>query len=325
MVLILWPMKQIRIDGGIGDTVTAESFQAELDALELNDTDDLHLIINSPGGSVIEGYAIYNRLIALPNTVNVKVEGLAASIATLIALAGDHIEMSEVGMFMIHRASVMAMGNKNDLKKQAEILETIDNTLISVYAAKTGMERNAIETIFDEGDKFYDAHEAKAAGFIDEVVDKVDAAMAARMQENNKIYMSKLTDFLSSFKAENTEEVVEKTEAVKEDVSTEEMTIGEVSASVASLAKQVADMSELVTNLLEFLDSEKEEEAKKEDVDVEAKVKESFDALLSNLPKTVGKVPAEANGELEKNVAWTSPFKDFTDHMKEIENKTRLS
>jgi ATP-dependent Clp protease protease subunit len=319
-------MKQIRIDGGIGDTVTAESFQAELDALELNNTEDLHLIINSPGGSVIEGYAIYNRLIALPNNVNVKVEGLAASIATLIALAGDRIEMSEVGMFMIHRASVMAMGNKNDLKKQAEILETIDNTLISVYSARTGMERNAIEAIFDEGDKFYDAHQAKEAGFIDEVVDKVDAAMAARMQENNKIYMKiKWKDFLNSLKAESTEEVVEKTEAVEEEVSTKELTIEAVNASVDGLAKQVADMSELVTNLLEFLNSKEEEEAKKEEVDVEAKVKESFDALLSNLPKTVGKVPAEANGELEKTTTWSSPFQGFSDHMKEIEKNTRLS
>ena len=95
--------KTIRLDGIIGDFGnTGEEFNFRLEELDLQPEDTLLVIINSVGGSVIEGWGIYNMIKTLPQQVTTRAEGLAASIASLILLAGNKVEMSEVGMLMIH-------------------------------------------------------------------------------------------------------------------------------------------------------------------------------------------------------------------------------
>ncbi|MCK5610915.1 Clp protease ClpP, partial [Candidatus Pacearchaeota archaeon] len=119
--------KEIRLDGIIGDWGnTSEEFNFNLDELDLQADDELLVKINSVGGSVIEGWGIYNRLVSLENKVTTRGEGIVASIASLILMAGNTIEMSEVGALMIHRASNHVQGNAEDLEKAAEVLKTID-------------------------------------------------------------------------------------------------------------------------------------------------------------------------------------------------------
>ena len=207
--------KEIRIDGPIGMFMNdSESFNFELNNLGLGEDEELVVIINSPGGSVIEGWGIYNRLKSLDNKVVTRVEGLAASIASLIALAGDEVKMSEVGSIMIHRASTMADGNQKDLEKQIETLKTIDETLITVYQAKTGESREQVEEWMDD-EKWFTADEAIEIGFVDEIINKVDSRMAA-------LYLPK-TDTMKKFEKLmaylNGEEVVEE---VVEETTTEE-------------------------------------------------------------------------------------------------------
>lgn len=94
---------------------------------------DILLHVNSPGGDVFSGFAIYNQLMAYPGKITVKIEGLAASIASIIVLAADEIIMPENAYMMIHRAWCYASGNAEELSKQAEILEQIDKSMLEVY------------------------------------------------------------------------------------------------------------------------------------------------------------------------------------------------
>lgn len=106
--------------------------------------------INSPGGDVFEGVSIYNLLRAHPESITVRVFGLAASAASIIAMAGDRVEIARSGFLMIHNAWVMAMGNRNDLRAVADVLESIDTSMAGVYAAHTGGKIGDITALMDK-------------------------------------------------------------------------------------------------------------------------------------------------------------------------------
>lgn len=115
---------------------TAQSFKEDLDAL--GDIDTLNLYINSPGGSVFQGVAIYNILKRHKARVIVHVDGLAASIASIIAMAGDSIHMPENAMMMVHNPWTFTWGNADDLRKEAEALDKIRESMIETYLLKAG-------------------------------------------------------------------------------------------------------------------------------------------------------------------------------------------
>jgi ATP-dependent Clp protease protease subunit len=110
---------------------------------------DVTVNINSPGGDVFEGIAIFNRLREHQGKVNVKVLGLAASAASIIAMAGDHIEVGASSFIMIHNAWVLAMGNKADLREVADFLEPFDRALADVYVARTGQKLEDVQAAMD--------------------------------------------------------------------------------------------------------------------------------------------------------------------------------
>ena len=125
-----------------GDEITPKDFKADLDSL--GDIQTLNIYINSSGGDVFAGQAIYSMLKRHSAQKNVYVDGLAASIASLIAMAGDKIIMPANAMMMVHRAWTVAMGNSNDFRKLAEDMDKIDESIITVYESKTGMKQEDI-------------------------------------------------------------------------------------------------------------------------------------------------------------------------------------
>lgn len=151
----------IRITGEIGWDVTLNEV---LD--QLADKTDVEVMINSPGGDMFEGLAIYEALRDHPGKVRVKVLGLAASAASLIAMAGDEIEVAESGYIMIHNAWIIAVGNKNQLRETSAKLEEFDTTLSKIYSKRTGIEVADVSKLMD-AETWINGEEAVKIGFAD--------------------------------------------------------------------------------------------------------------------------------------------------------------
>ena len=147
--------------------------------------------VNSPGGDMFEGLAIYNLLREHDGEVTVKVLGLAASAASIIAMAGDTVQIARAGFLMIHNAWVMAIGNRNDLAEIAATLVPFDNAMASIYAARTGQDAKAMAKLMDS-ETWIGGEAAIEGGFADELLasDQVEkgagkaSASAARRIES---------------------------------------------------------------------------------------------------------------------------------------------
>lgn len=147
--------------------VTASDMRRRLETVT-NGT--IRLNINSPGGNVFDGIAIYNDLLQHKARVEVNITGVAASAASVIAMAGDQIDIAESGFLMIHNAWGLFMGNKNDALEFAELLDTIDGAMARTYARRTGSSVDAIKALMD-AETWMVGDEAVEAGFADGVTD----------------------------------------------------------------------------------------------------------------------------------------------------------
>lgn len=149
-----------------GDEVTPQAFRDELKKITGK---KLTVIINSGGGDVWAAVSIYDALKELDAEVTVKVSGLAASAASIITMAGDNIIMSPGSTMMIHRASAFAMGNAEELVKTIEMLESVEDGIISIYAERTGNSKDVIREMMD-AETWMSAEKAVELGFADDVV-----------------------------------------------------------------------------------------------------------------------------------------------------------
>lgn len=130
---------------------------------------DVKLTINSYGGSVFAGSEIYTAIKSYAGHVNVIVSGMAASIASVIALAGDDIQISPLGQFMIHNAAMLNYGDNNSMDKASEILTGTSDGIAKVYASKTGKSVDEIKKLMDN-ETYFNADEAKEFGLADGVL-----------------------------------------------------------------------------------------------------------------------------------------------------------
>jgi ATP-dependent Clp protease protease subunit len=146
--------------------VSAEQVVAELNSL--GEPDEIKVHINSPGGDVFEGLTIYNALARHPARVAVEVDGLAASIASVIAMAGDSVQMSPGSMFMMHEAWTLSLGNKHVHKAQYDVLDKIDENLVGIYSDRSRVDTTTIRELM-MGETWMTADEAIAHGFADGV------------------------------------------------------------------------------------------------------------------------------------------------------------
>lgn len=165
-----------------GDIVSEKWFDEETsatsfrDALkELGDVSTINLSINSGGGSVFDGIAIYNMLKSHKATVNVYVEGLAASIASVIAMAGDTITMRSGSMMMVHMPWTLSQGNAEEMRKTADTLEKTGDSIVDIYSERTGIPSDDIRNIMND-ETWLSAEEAVEQGWATKI-DKKEAVM----------------------------------------------------------------------------------------------------------------------------------------------------
>jgi ATP-dependent Clp protease protease subunit len=147
--------------------ITAAAFR---DALQkVSGAREIRLRINSPGGEVFDGLAIHNMVARHPAKVTVTIDGLAASIASLIAMAGDTVQMPTNAMMLVHNPSGMVCANSADMPCMAHVLDKIRDRMVNTYAAKTGLDPQRLMALLD-AETWMTAGEAKELGFADEVV-----------------------------------------------------------------------------------------------------------------------------------------------------------
>lgn len=149
-----------------GDGLSAKSFAEDLQAL--GELDEIKLLINSPGGDVFDGMAIYNTLLRHQARKIVEIDGLAASIASIIAMVGDEIRIGENAMLMIHDPWSVAVGTASEFRQQADVLDAITEQLVATYAARSKQDRQQIRE-WMAAETWMSGAEALERGFADSV------------------------------------------------------------------------------------------------------------------------------------------------------------
>lgn len=148
-----------------GDEVTPKIFKDELNA----GNGPISVWINSPGGDVFAAAQIYNMLMDYPYDVTVKIDGLAASAASVIAMAGTTVEMSPVAMMMIHNPATIAIGDSEEMKKAVKMLDEVKESIMNAYEIKTGLARDKISKLMD-AESWFNAKKAVELGFADKIL-----------------------------------------------------------------------------------------------------------------------------------------------------------
>jgi ATP-dependent Clp protease protease subunit len=172
-------------DAWDGSAVSAVKFSDELKKLP-KDTKEIQLRINSPGGSVFDGLTIYERLKQHSAKVVVFIDGVAASIASIIAMAGDEIHIGEGSFLMIHKPHTFAWGNDLELERTIEVLQKIEDQMIGIYSRKTGLSRAQLSNMLMQ-DTWIKSEEAKDMGFVTNVIESSSQLqVAASMLKNAK-------------------------------------------------------------------------------------------------------------------------------------------
>ncbi|QDQ26708.1 Clp protease ClpP [Chitinimonas arctica] len=176
--------QEVFIYGDIGESwydesVAAKDFVREIAAL---DTTAITVRLNSYGGSVADGLAIYNALKRHPAAIHISIDGVAASIASLIAMAGDTVEIADNALMMIHAPWGYAGGNSVAMREYADLLDTYAQAMTSSYVAKSGMTNDAVLALLTDGaDHWYTANEALAAGWVDSVTNPTPVTASASL------------------------------------------------------------------------------------------------------------------------------------------------
>lgn len=165
---------------GDGSMISAKQFSDELKKIP-DTVNTLHVRINSPGGDVFDGVAIYNRLKQHKAKKIVYIDGLAASIASIIALAGDEIKIGEGALYMIHLPWTMAYGNRMDIDNTVNRLLDVEEQMLGIYAKKTKLDRSEIRSLL-EAETWMGADEAIEKGFVDSVVEDTVAIAASAIK-----------------------------------------------------------------------------------------------------------------------------------------------
>jgi len=160
-----------------GNGITVKRISAALRSIG---NQDVVVHLNSPGGDYFEGLAIYNRLREHKQQITVKVLGVAASAASVIAMAGDHIEMPKAGFMMIHNTWAMAIGDRNDLRDFADFLEPFDRAAAQIYADRSGLDGKEVGKMMDK-ETWFNGTDALDKGLADALLpaDQVEKAKNA--------------------------------------------------------------------------------------------------------------------------------------------------
>lgn len=238
----------------VGGGVTAKMVSNQI-ASAGEDIEQIEVHLNSPGGDAFDGVAIYNQLKQFPGQVNVFVDGVAASAASIIAMAGDQRVVSTGGQIMIHNASAFTFGDRKSHQRQSRALSKLDKGLADIYAEATGTDAATISQMMDE-ETWLDAEDALAEGFATHVAPaQAEATNSLRMLNLYQNVPSSVAAWAGQGDGEQSQptaetlnmpdepikpdEEVEATNA--EDESTEEETMESLKAKIAELEAKLAE------------------------------------------------------------------------------------
>lgn len=187
------------------DDVTPQLFKDELNKGNGNIT----VWINSPGGDCLAAAQIYNMLIDYKGDVTVKIDGIAASAASVIAMAGTKVLMSPVSMLMIHNPMTIAFGNKGEMEKAISMLDEVKESIINAYEIKTGLSRAKLSHLMDS-ETWMDANKAVELGFADDILKRsettdVEVPQVSMMYQEAQVVNSLMDKLATKCKIENKE------------------------------------------------------------------------------------------------------------------------
>lgn len=169
----------LRLEGTIAeeswfdDEVTPAAFKVEL----TSGSGPITVWINSPGGDCVAAAQIYNMLMDYPADVTVRIDGIAASAASVIAMAGTKVQMSPVSVMMIHNPLTVAMGDSDEMRRAIQLLDEVKESIINAYEIKTGLSRAKLSHLMD-GETWMNAKKALELGFCDEILYQPEAEPA---------------------------------------------------------------------------------------------------------------------------------------------------
>lgn len=175
------------------DEVTPKIFRDEL----MSGEGDITVWINSPGGDCIAAAQIYNMLLEYKGNVTIKIDGIAASAASVIAMAGNKVIMSPVSMLMIHNPMTMAAGDTTEMKKAISMLTEVKESIINAYELKTGMSRDKIAKLMD-AETWMDANKAVELGFADEILSRESSVKPSAIMYSENVVSRKLWNKISA-------------------------------------------------------------------------------------------------------------------------------
>ena len=162
--------------------ISAKTFKDELAGVKK--AQQLNVFINSAGGNVFDGISIYNQLKRHPANVTVEIDGLAASIASLIAMAGDEIFMAENAMMMVHKPWGGVFGTAEEMRQYADTLDKVQDTLITTYTNRSSTDEKSIRALMD-AETWMNAEEAAELGLIDTITEKKQMAAHVDLTKYN--------------------------------------------------------------------------------------------------------------------------------------------
>lgn len=165
------------------DDITPKLFRDELFA----GNGDITIWINSPGGDCVAAAQIYNMMMEYPGNVTVKIDGIAASAASVIAMAGTKVMVSSVSMMMIHNPMTVAMGDTSEMQKAISMLDEVKESIINAYEIKTGMSRAKLSHLMD-AETWMNANMAVELGFADEIMKRSIYAEDMEVPQVSNIY-----------------------------------------------------------------------------------------------------------------------------------------
>lgn len=306
-----------------GDEATPSQLRQEL--AEFNGS-ELTVSLNSGGGDVFAGLEMYNALRELDAKVTVRVDGLAASIASIIAMAGDTIIMSPGSLMMIHRPSVFAGGNVDDLDKAKEVLLKIEESITPIYAERSGLSKEKIAELL-EAETWMTADEAVEMGFADEAIHKADlkATIQNALNQNFAFSMKATEDSLKSLvekitASEEKEEDVDKptetetpadVESADEKEKTETEEVVETPAEETKLSTKEENKMDPIAQTQVLEPTAQAPVAPKADMKSYLKTNASMEAFARILEEQAGKtsedVKAAWKSHLEATMGVTNP------------------
>jgi len=242
--------------------LTAQSFIEEIKSYK--DT-PMSLHINCVGGDVFEGMAIYNVLKKRTARTTVYIEGLAASMGSVIALAGDEVVMAENSLFMIHNAWGGAMGEATEIRKTAALLDKISGEIADIYTKKTNLPYNRVKEMMDE-ETWLSADEAYNLGFIDSISDAIKVAAKYDVSKfknitdkeiQNKLSVNlkskKMTEELKNWFNAKVEEIITKVKASNESETEDVKEVEVMMADEKEVSEKLTGFEAKVTELDSFV------------------------------------------------------------------------